>query len=160
MKDWEMLINSARVFICFIFFMMMSICHAQSDANPALVMVKTYGLGSNLEAITLQAASQTQTYQLSSTKIGKVQTQALVQKHIRQLLPNYQQRWDENLAASYAMFLKANEIDSITMYGESSPYFSKVTANRVGVSQAMQKKSQQLLTDFVSKTMQAVSAEK
>lgn len=139
---------------------MTPICYAEPDTAAALAMVKAYGLGANLEAITLQAASQTQTYQLLSIKIGNVETKVLVQKHIRQLLPNYQPKWDENLAASYAMFLKTNELNSITKDGESSPHFSKVTASRVRVSQMMQKKSQPLLTDFVSKTMLAAMAEK
>ena len=114
-------------------------------SDPALAMVQGLGLGQNLEAMSVQAASSTQTYSIVSQKLGTAATDAAVRKEIAALLPSYQPQWSRNLADAYAEFLSPDELRSMATLGKSSPHFGKFMSVRSQVSPRMQEKSSALL---------------
>ena len=114
-------------------------------SDPALAMVQGLGLGQNLEAMSVQAASSTQTYSIVSQKLGAAATDAAVRKEIAALLPSYQPQWNRNLADAYAEFLSPDELRSMATLGKSSPHFGKFMSVRSQVSPRMQEKSSALL---------------
>ncbi len=113
--------------------------------DPALAMVQSLDLGQNLEAMSVQTASSTQTYLIVSQKLGVAAADAAIRKEIAALLPNYQPQWNRNLADAYAEFLSPDELRSMAMLGKSSPHFGKFMSVRSQVSPRMQASSSALL---------------
>ncbi len=121
--------------------------------DPAIVMVKTLGLGANLSSMSFSAAMMTQTYQGMSNEIGPAKSKELLKKELDRTIPKYQEQWDRNLADSYSSLLTQEEMESLTKLKQQSPYVAKfrTVQNQAGAN--MQTKSKELLTTVISEAL-------
>ena len=86
-------------------------------------------------------------------KYGASQAPAVIARQIRALLPNYQDLWNENLAASYSAHLSQDELRSLATLGSESPYAQRFLAVRGAVSSDMRTRSEPLLNELVTKAL-------
>ena len=118
--------------------------------DAALSMVKILGLGNNLGQMGLRVAVTTQTFRIIAQKLGNEKAMALVKEDLENVLPKYQDKWNNNLAQSYAEYFDAVELRSITAEKQSSKYFGKFKSKQSDVGKSMQEKSSPVLTEYVS----------
>lgn len=126
---------------------------AQDLGDPGLALVDRYHLGSNLERMANAVAKGTHTYGLVAQIHGVNNASAVVTREIKKLLPTYQERWDKNLANAYSAHFSPAELRSLTQMGAHSPFADKLLTERHAVSQDMQKHSEPLLTELVTKAL-------
>jgi hypothetical protein len=124
----------------------------------AAAFVQQRHLGGTLPLMGYQAATRTVTFATLERKLGQDRAQTLVQQELGRALPDYQPAWDANLAAAYARYFTAAELDSLTRYGGSSPAGAKLAAAQGDVGQDMQSRSQTLLDEYVSQALSAAVA--
>jgi len=118
-------------------------------------MVQKLRLGENLGPMGLQAATRTVTYQVIVKSVGADKARTLVADELAKARPKYQGQWDKNLAASYAPLFTPDELTSIAEKQRQSPHINKFMAKQNEVGAAMQSKSTQLLTQYVTEAMTA-----
>lgn len=128
-------------------------CFAAEPETAALQMVKALRLGDNLGALGFHAASRTVTYQMIIKTVGSEKARALVTEELDKAKPKYQERWDKNLAASYALLFSADEFQSIAEKQKQSPYLNKFLSKQNEVGSTMQSKSSGLLTEYVTEAL-------
>ncbi len=114
---------------------------APTSQEAALQFVVRHRIGSNLSTVALATATRTQTYSMVSSKLGASEARALVQREIEALLPSYQEKWNQNLAASYAEHFSAEELLSLASEGRNSKYASKLGERQGAVGVDMRSKS-------------------
>ncbi len=124
---------------------------AATSEELAFSLVEKYGFGGNLQNISYQAASQTQTYKMMVNKVGEQKTQSLVKSEVDKLIPSYQKQWNKNLASSYAQVLNAEKLQSLLDAGPSSKYASDLKAKQGEIGKIMQSKSTGLLNELLTK---------
>ncbi|MGY0635248.1 hypothetical protein [Luteimonas sp. A478] len=123
---------------------------ADSDlGDPAFALVNKLNMGSNLEMMAYQVAKSTHTYGLVAQKHGADRAESIVKMEIKEALPQYQKRWDKNLASAYSKHLSADELHSLVTQGASSPYASKFMSVRGAVAADMKNQSTALLNELV-----------
>ena len=126
--------------------------------DPALSLVKKLNMGSNLELMAYQVAKSTHTYGLVAQKHGTDRAEPIVKMKIKEALPQYQERWDKNLASAYSKQLSDEELRSLASQGASSPYATKLMSVRGAVAVDMKSESSSLLNDLVETALsQSVS---
>ena len=130
-------------------------CVAADSEPAALQMVRKLRLGDNLAPMGLQAATRTVTYQVIVKTVGADKARALVTQELDKVRPKYQGQWDKNMAASYAPLFTADELLSIAEKQRQSPHINKFLSKQNEVGAAMQSKSTQLLTQYVTEGMTA-----
>ena len=148
--------NMRLTIVNIIFTLAVFLLSPPSWSNPeddALVFVKNTGIGNNLERIAIRVAMDTQTYRMINADVGKTAAANLVKKHIKITTRDYQDEWNENLAASYLEYLSAEELNSIYNDKKSSPYLEKFQARQNDVGASMQHRSKNLLQKVVSEAM-------
>jgi hypothetical protein len=126
---------------------------ASETSDAAFSMVKTLGLGNNLGQMGLRVAETTQTFRIIAQKVGNEKAMVLVKENLENVLPKYQEKWNNNLAQSYAEYFDAVELRSITDEKQSSKYFGKFKSRQGDVGKRMQEKSSGLLTQYVTEAM-------
>jgi hypothetical protein len=113
-------------------------------------MVKKLRLGEDLQTLGLRVASNTATYRVITQAVGAEKARSLVTEELSKARPKYQDRWDANLAASYAAHLSTEELQSMSDKQRQSPHFQKFMAKQNDVGAIMKSKSQGLLSAFVA----------
>jgi hypothetical protein len=126
---------------------------AADATTAALTFVKQRHLGNNLGSMAFLVASRTVTFATITKQIGLSDAQSLVREKLGALQPKYQEKWDANLAASYAEFFSSDELLSLADKGPASPAAAKFSALQSSVGRSMQTKSTGILQDFVSETL-------
>lgn len=122
------------------------------STDPALAMVERFGMGSNLEQMAVQVSKATHTYGEVVEKHG-TNAPTIVRQEIHKLLPDYQLRWNQNLANAYSSHLSVDELRSLAKDGKSSPYVSKLLSAQSAVATDMKSSSTAILTDLVTKAL-------
>jgi hypothetical protein len=122
------------------------------NLDPALVMVKTLRLGSNLSSMSHAAIVKTQTYPMI-LYANPVSGKEIVNEELDKAILNHQDQWDRNLADSYASLLTGEEMTSITKQKAGSPYVSKLQAVQSQAGANMHNKSAGLLGTVVSEAL-------
>ena len=130
-----------------------SYCLAVEPGTSAMLLIKKTGMGQNLSSLGYQYAQQTTTYQIIVKNIGAEKARKLLMDEIGTALPKYQDRWDRNLADSYAEIFSPAELESLAEKPRESPYVSKLIAKQGEVGQRMQAKSTDLLKEFLSEAL-------
>ncbi|NWA23992.1 hypothetical protein HX870_17740 [Pseudomonas gingeri] len=111
--------------------------------------------GDDLAAIALSAAKRTQTYGTLVAKLGAVEANTAVSNEINVLLPQYQPKWDQNLAAAYEKSFSAEELSSLASEGRTSKYAGKVIQRQSEIGKAMQSSSGPILISLVTEALEA-----
>jgi len=126
---------------------------AADATTAALTFVKQRQLGNNLGSIAYSVASRTVTFAMIAKQIGPAEAQSLVHEKLDALRPKYQEKWDANLAASYAEFFSSEELLSLADKGLASPIAPKFNSLQSSVGRSMQTKSTGILQDYVSEAL-------
>ena len=124
-----------------------------SASNPALAMVERFNMGSNLERMAIQVSKTTNTYAMVAEKHGASNAQSPISQEIKSIIPAYQARWNQNLANVYSSHLSPDELHSLSVDGNKSPYASKLQSEQKSVGKDMQKLSAPILTELVTKAL-------
>lgn len=124
-----------------------------TGGDPALAMVVRRNMGANLERMANQVAQSTHTYGVVADRFGAAEAPSVVAQEIRALLPEYQDRWNENLAAAYSAHLSPEELHSLASQGNQSPYVERFASVRPDVSSDMKTRSAPLLDELVTKAL-------
>ena len=120
--------------------------------DPAADLVRNFGLGSNLEQMAITVATGTQT----SAMLPRERVVA----EVRRLVPQYQSRWDANLASAHAAHLSQEELRSLASKGRRSPHYGKLEEKKLAISADMKEMSSPLLQQLVSEALKgAVGSE-
>lgn len=124
-----------------------------ASGDPALAMVVRRNMGANLERMANQVAQSTHTYGMVAERFGAAEAPSVVAQEIRALLPEYQDRWNENLAAAYSAHLSPEELRSLASHGNQSPFVGRFAAVSHDVSSDMKIRSAPLLEELVAKAL-------
>jgi len=128
---------------------------AQTPHEAARSFVAQSHAGDDLAAIALSAAEQTQTYGMLVAKLGAADANTALSNEINALLPQYQPRWDENLAAAYEKSFSPKELSSLASEGRASKYAGKVIERQSEIGKAMQSSSSPILISLITEALKA-----
>jgi hypothetical protein len=123
--------------------------------KDARAFVAQAQMGSNLSTLALLAAKRTNTYTMIATKLGSADASSAVSSEINALLPQYQPKWDENLAAAYEKSFSQEELSSLVSEGRASKYAEKVKEQQSEIGRDMQSSSQPILIALVTEALKA-----
>jgi len=107
----------------------------------SLFLVKMYRFDKTLRPISYRLASNTQTFRMMVDEVGAEKAERMMRSELNKVIPQYQEQWNQNLAAAYAEVLSEEEVRSLTYDGAQSQH--------VGVLK------QGLLSEMVTQAMTA-----
>ena len=110
-------------------------------------------MGSNLEAMAVQAAKVTYTYAMLVEKRGLSDASSIIEREIQNIIPNYQAKWNQNLAAAYSAHLKPEELRSLAVNGKQSAHVTKLISIQNAVGEDVKKTSSPILIELISKAL-------
>ncbi len=128
---------------------------AETPHEAARSFIAQSHAGDDLAAIALTAAERTQTYGMLVTKLGAADANTALSSEINALLPQYQPKWDENLAAAYEKSFSAKELSSLASEGRASKYASKVIERQSAIGKDMQSSSGPILISLITEALKA-----
>ncbi|MBD9607120.1 MULTISPECIES: hypothetical protein [Pseudomonas] len=123
--------------------------------KTALAFVAQTHVGDSLPTLALLAAKKTQTFAMLIEKLGSEKAHSAVSSEIDALLPQYQPKWNQNLAAAYEKSFTEEELLSLTSEGQASKYAGKVLERRTDIGRDMQSSSTPILIALVSEALKA-----
>ena len=123
--------------------------------KDARTFVAQAQMGSNLSTLALLTAKRTNTYTMIATKLGSADASSAVSSEINALLPQYQPKWDENLAAAYEKSFSQEELSSLVSEGRASKYAGKVKERQSEIGRDMQSSSQPILIALVTEALKS-----
>lgn len=126
---------------------------ASTNIDAARDFVTRHGVGRNLPDIAMAAAARTQTFATLTSTLGTGHARRVVRREIDALVPNFQTRWNENLAASYAKHFSTEELASLASEGKHSKYTPTLAARRAEVGASMRATSEVIVTELVTEAM-------
>jgi hypothetical protein len=100
-----------------------------------------------------QVAAQTQTYKIIVNKVGEPRAKTLVRSEIDKVIPQYQPKWDQNLASAYAHIISTEKLQLLVDEGPTSKYSGELKAKQNEIGPLMQSKSTGLLNEMLTKAM-------
>lgn len=120
--------------------------------SPAssLTFVEHRHLGESLGWLGYQVASRTVTFTTIVEMVGRTKAQELVQDELQYLQPQYQQAWNQNLAAAYAASFSPEELAALDAGHPAPDVASKFRAKQRDVGMDMKGRSSELLKVYVS----------
>ncbi|MGA8135525.1 MULTISPECIES: hypothetical protein [Pseudomonas] len=128
---------------------------AETAHESARSFVAQSHAGDDLAAIALSAAKHTQTYGTLVAKLGAVGADTAVSSEITALLPQYQPKWDQNLAAAYEKSFSSEELSSLASKGRDSKYAGKVIERQSAIGKDMQSSSGPILISLITEALEA-----
>lgn len=130
-----------------------TLVYAAEVDDTALAFVQQRHLGDGLGWQGYQMASRTADFARLVEVLGKTRAQVLVQGELQRLQPQYQGRWEQNLAAAYAHSFSAQELRQLNDGKGSPALMSRFKARNNEVGQEMKARSADLLAEFVSRAL-------
>ncbi|MCQ9424823.1 hypothetical protein NRB16_14980 [Pseudomonas sp. LJDD11] len=124
--------------------------------DTALAFVQQRHLGDGLGWQGYQMASRTAVFAGLVDALGKTRAQVLVQGELQRLQPQYQGRWEQNLAAAYAHSFSVEELRQLNDGKGSPALMNRFKARNNEVGQEMKARSADLLAEFVSRALESV----
>lgn len=123
-----------------------------SEAPPssAQAFVQDRHLGDSLGWLGYQVASRTVIFTTIVEAIGRTKAQEVVQDELQHLQPQYQQQWDNNLAAAYAASFSPEELEALNVGDPPPEVANKFRAKQRDVGMDMKGRSSELLKVYVS----------
>ncbi len=142
-----------------VFTVLVALSNTVSAETPSHKDARTFvaqaQIGSNLSTLALLAAKRTNTYAMIATKLGSADASSAVSGEINALLPQYQPKWDENLASAYEKSFSQEELSSLVSEGRASKYAGKVKEQQSEIGRDMQLSSQPILIALVTEALKA-----
>ena len=128
----------------------------QLDLALATKFVRARRFNQNLGPMIMRIALQTDSLTgLAETHGGKTVFRVLRDSTLA-TVDKYEAAWTENLAKAYAAHLTTDEMTSIMVQGEFSPYYSAIDREQAKVSGMMRDLSYDLLGKAASETVAGV----
>lgn len=121
--------------------------------KDARTFVAQAQIGNNLSTLALSTAKRTNTYAMIASKLGSADASSAMSNEINALLPQYQPKWDENLAAAYEKSFSQEELSSLVSEGRASKYAGKVKEQQTEIGRDMQSSSQPILIALVTEAL-------
>lgn len=131
---------------------------AETANEAARSFIAQSHAGDDLAAIALSAAKRTQTYGMLVAKLGDAEANTALSSEINALLPQYQPKWDQNLAAAYEKSFSPEELSSLASEGRTSKYAGKVIQRQSEIGKEMQSSSGPILISLVTEALEACLA--
>ncbi|WP_248800397.1 hypothetical protein [Pseudomonas sp. MWU13-2105] len=131
---------------------------AETANEAARSFITQSHAGDDLAAIALSAAKRTQTYGMLVAKLGDAGANTALSSEINTLLPQYQTKWDQNLAAAYEKSFSSEELSSLASKGRDSKYAGKVIQRQSEIGKEMQSSSGPILISLVTEALEACLA--
>lgn len=128
---------------------------AETANEAARSFIAQSHAGDDLAAIALSAAKRTQTYGTLVAKLGDAEANTTLSHEINALLPQYQPKWDQNLAIAYEKSFSPEELSSLASKGRDSKYAGKVIERQSEIGKAMQSSSGPILISLVTEALEA-----
>ena len=125
---------------------------SHKDARTFVAQVQ---IGNNLPTLALSVAKRTNTYAMIVSKLGSADASIAVSNEVNALLPQYQPKWDENLATAYEKSFSQEELSSLVSEGRTSKYAGKVKERQTEIGRDMQSSSQPILIALVTEALKA-----
>jgi hypothetical protein len=113
-------------------------------------MLRETGVTKNFPMMCIQTAVLTQTYAIMVSSIGKEKTMQILIDETKAITPKYQEQWDINMAKAWAPHLTDEEMVSIKLEKQKSPYARKFMAQQDKVGPVIQSLSKDLLISTTS----------
>jgi len=85
-----------------------------------------------------------------ANKVGAQLAQQQVRAAARQVVPDYQKRWNAQLANAYAQIFSEAQLQSLLQLGPQSPHAQLMQSKQAEVNTFMQKNSSAMLRDLLS----------
>lgn len=127
--------------------------YAAEVDDTALAFVQQRRLGEGLGWQGYQLASRTAVFADLVETLGKTRAQVIVQSELQRLQPQYQGRWEQNLAAAYAHSFSVEELRQLNEGKGAPALMNRFKARNNEVGQEMKARSADLLTEFVSRAL-------
>ncbi|MEB0045619.1 MULTISPECIES: hypothetical protein [unclassified Pseudomonas] len=124
-----------------------------ASLKDARTFVAQAQIGRNLHDIALSVAKRTATYALITSTLGSAGAASAVSDEINALLPQYQPKWDENIAQAYEKSFSEEELSSLAAEGRASKYAGKVVERQPEIGNTMQSSAKPILTALVSEAL-------
>lgn len=121
--------------------------------KDARTFVAQAQIGNNLSTLALSTAKRTNTYAMIASKLGSADASSAMSNEINALLPQYQPKWDENLAAAYEKSFSQEELSSLVSEGRASKYAGKLKEQQTEIGRDMQSSSQPILIALVTEAL-------
>ncbi|WP_085717714.1 hypothetical protein [Pseudomonas sp. B28(2017)] len=148
-------ISSAAI----VFTVLVALSNTVSAETPSHKDARTFvaqeQMGRHLSTFALSAAKRTITYAMIAKKLGSADASSAVSSEINALLPQYQPKWNENLAAAYEKSFSQEELSSLVSEGRSSKYAGKVKEQQSEIGRYMQSSSEPILIALVTEALKA-----
>ncbi|POA18733.1 hypothetical protein C1886_15485 [Pseudomonas sp. FW300-N1A1] len=151
-------IASAAIALSVLFALSNTALAETSAHQDARTFVAQTQMGRNLPILALSAAKRTITYAMIVSTLGSADAGRAVSDEINALLPQYQPKWDENLAAAYEKSFSQEELSSLVADGRASKYAGKVKERQTEVGRDMQSSSEPLLIALITEALNATLA--
>lgn len=126
-----------------------------SSLDDARALVAQTGMGKKLSSLALLTAKSTTTYAMIAEKLGNASANSAVSDEINALLPKYQPKWDESLAAAYERSFSGEELSSLASEGRASKYAPEVRERQAGIGRYMESNAKPILVGLVSDALKA-----
>ena len=120
------------------------------SSDPALAMAERFNMGKNIEKKAFDVARNTVSYGVVIELHGSANASSIVEKEIKNLLPNYQPQWNKNLANAYSAHLSQDELRSLALDGNQSPYINNFKAAQAPAGEDMKSSSMSILTELAA----------
>ncbi|MDO7898363.1 hypothetical protein [Pseudomonas citrulli] len=132
-----------------------AVCAESSSLKAARTLVAQEQMGRNLPSLALLAGKNTTTYAMIAEKLGNARANSALSEEINALLPRYQPKWDENLAAAYEQSFSEQELSSLVAEGRASKYVATVRERQAEIGHYMQASAAPVLTALVTDALKA-----
>jgi hypothetical protein len=126
-----------------------------ASLNDARTLVARSGMGNKLSSLALLTAKSSTTYAVIADKLGNASANSALSDEINALLPQYQPKWDENLAAAYEQSFTGEELASLATEGRASKYAPKVRERQDGIGRYMAVNAEPILAALASDALKA-----
>lgn len=126
-----------------------------ASLNDARALVAQTRMGNKLSSLALLTAKNTKTYAILADKLGNAGANSALSDEINALLPQYQPKWDESLAAAYDKSFTGEELSSLASEGRASQYAPKVRERQDGIARYMTTNAESILQALASDALKA-----
>ena len=128
-----------------------TLSHAAKLVDMAQALVEKYKLGHSLPQVALTIVAKSPDYQALVDKIGAPKAQQQLIAAAKQVAPEFQKRWDEQLANAYAQTFSEPQLSSLLELGPKSPHAQLMQSKQADVNKLMQKSSSGLLREMLGR---------
>ena len=124
-----------------------------------MALVQRQHLGGNLKTIALATAQKTETFAVLASGVGPDKAKALVSTQLASHAPQFEGKWNKNLADIYAQHFTPEELGSLAAEGGKSKYAAKIAEKQAAIGGEMRRQSTPILVSYVTAAMKSALAQ-